>query len=292
MFQLKKTIRGIAIVAVLCGLMMVTAAATEGTVTADTLRLRSEASTSSTILTSVSKGAVVEVTGSAVDGWYPVSYLTYTGYMSAEYLTVYDATYGQVTTSGSSLNVRSGADTSYGKVSTLADGAVVTILDTVGDWYQISYNSITGYVYSQYITIVDSSVAAAVATSSSAVGDQVVSYALSYLGCPYVYGAAGTSSFDCSGLTSYIYNTLLGYSINRTASAQATNGVYVAKADLQPGDLVFFATGSSSTAVTHVGIYIGDGQFVHASSTGSCVRIDDLSSGYYSTRYLSARRIA
>lgn len=292
MVRLRRTMRGLVVTAALCGLLAVSAAATEGTVT-DSLRLRSAGNTDGTILTTLSAGTTLEVTGAAIDGWYPVTYASYTGYVAAEYVTLSedDTVYGQVSTTGGTLNLRSGAGTTFDKISSLANGTIVTVLGLENDWYQISYNGTTGYVTSEYFTIVDAATAAAASTVSSfsAIGDQVVAKALTYLGTPYVYGSSGPSSFDCSGFTSYVYSAL-GYSINRTSSNQTTNGVAISKSDLQPGDLVFFAT-SSSGSVSHVGIYIGDGQFIHASTSGYQVRIDDLSSGYYSGRYVCARRI-
>ncbi len=292
MVRLRRTIRGLVVTAALCGLLAVSAAATEGTVT-DSLRLRSAGSTDATILMTLSAGTTIEVTGAAVDGWYPVTYASYTGYVAAEYVTLSedDTVYGQVTTTGGTLNFRSGAGTSFDKISSLSNGSIVTVLGLENDWYQVSYNGTTGYVTSEYLTIVDAATAAAASSvsSSSSIGDQVVAKALTYLGTPYVYGSSGPYSFDCSGFTSYVYSSL-GYSLNRSSSNQTSNGVAVSKSDLQPGDLVFFAT-SSSGNVSHVGIYIGDGQFIHASTNTYQVIISDLSSGHYNSVYVGARRI-
>ena len=125
--------------------------------------------------------------------------------------------------------------------------------------------------------------------ASSGLGQQVVDYAKQYLGTPYVYGGNGPNSFDCSGYTSYVYRHF-GYTLNRTASGQLSNGVSVSKSELQPGDLVFFKDGGSKP-VSHVGIYIGGGQFIHASTSTYEVRINDLTSGYYNNVYVYARRI-
>ena len=131
---------------------------------------------------------------------------------------------------------------------------------------------------------------AVVATaSSSSLGQQVVDYAKQYLGCPYVYGGNGPSSFDCSGYTSYVYRHF-GYTLNRTASTQLSNGTSVSKSELQPGDLVFFKY-NTSKAASHVGIYIGGGQFIHASTNTYTVKIDDLTRGHYANVYVGARRI-
>lgn len=117
----------------------------------------------------------------------------------------------------------------------------------------------------------------------------IVSVAQNYMGVPYVWGGTSPSGFDCSGFTQYVMRKC-GYSINRTAAAQYSNGSYVSYDNLQSGDLVFFANTYSAGGITHVGIYIGGGQFIHAANGG--VKISSLSESYYSSRYYGARRIA
>ena len=117
----------------------------------------------------------------------------------------------------------------------------------------------------------------------------IVSVAQNYMGVPYVWGGTSPSGFDCSGFTQYVFRQC-GYSINRTAAAQYSNGSYVSYDSLQAGDLVFFANTYSASGITHVGIYIGGGQFIHAANGG--VKISSLSESYYSSRYYGARRIA
>ena len=278
------------------------AASGVGTVNTDALRLRNEANTTSTILATASEGDTVVILEDAGNGWYKVDYNTVEGYMSGEYLTVSaqaDVTigYGLVQAGGSTLNVRSGPGTTYSKVTTLSDGAVVSIVGIDNGWYKIKTSSgATGYVSSEYmVTCKDSSgsrgdgtTAVAVASNSS-MGQQIVDYAKQFLGVPYVYGGNGPSSFDCSGFTSYIYRHF-GYTLNRTASTQLSNGVAVSKSELQPGDLVFFRYNTSYPA-SHVGIYIGNGQFIHASTNKYQVQIDQLLTGHYANVYIAGRRI-
>lgn len=108
------------------------------------------------------------------------------------------------------------------------------------------------------------------------------------LGKPYRYGHAGPNAFDCSGLTSYIYGKL-GINLSRSSRDQVNHGVKVAKKDLQYGDLVFFA--KNGKTINHVGIYVGDGNFVHAPQAGKVVSITTLMSGYHSNTYFTARRV-
>jgi cell wall-associated NlpC family hydrolase len=125
--------------------------------------------------------------------------------------------------------------------------------------------------------------AAAAVAAPNAAAQVAVNTALAQVGDRYVYGATGPNSFDCSGLTSFSYKAA-GVSIPRTSKAQSTFGTPVAKADLKPGDLVFFYS-----PVSHVGMYIGNGQMVHASTASKPVAVVKLDS---MPSYAGARRVA
>ena len=136
------------------------------------------------------------------------------------------------------------------------------------------------------MTIID---AAEAASSGSA--SEVVDLAMQYLGYPYCYGGSSPSGFDCSGFVRYVYSQFC-CSLNRTASAQMSNGTSVSMSELQPGDLVFFLkSGSGASRASHVGIYIGGGQFIHASTSSTGVIISDMDSAYYTTGFVGGRRI-
>jgi cell wall-associated NlpC family hydrolase len=107
--------------------------------------------------------------------------------------------------------------------------------------------------------------------------------ALALRGAPYVYGGSTPAGFDCSGFTSYVYGKL-GITLAHSSYDQWTSGPRVPRADLRPGDLVFFA------GLGHVGIYIGDGRFVHAPHTGTVVSVDRLSGSWYGAEYDGAVR--
>ena len=112
-------------------------------------------------------------------------------------------------------------------------------------------------------------------------GTKILETAYTKLGSPYVWGATGPNSFDCSGFTSWVYRQH-GISLSRTAQSQSQGGTAVERSDLQPGDLVFF--GSSSGRITHVGIYVGDGKMVHSPQTGDVVKISPLQKNYVCAR--------
>ncbi len=118
---------------------------------------------------------------------------------------------------------------------------------------------------------------------SSTLGGQAVAIAMQYLGTPYVWGGAAPGGFDCSGLTMYVW-AQLGVSLPHNAAAQYGYGSPVPRNALEPGDLVFF------DGLGHVGLYVGNGAFIHAPHTGDVVRISTLS-GWYSDNYVGARRV-
>ena len=128
---------------------------------------------------------------------------------------------------------------------------------------------------------------ASVSRGSYDKGIEVVNYACKFLGKPYVYGATGPNSFDCSGLTQYVYRKF-GTELTRTTYTQGKQGVRVDRKNLKAGDLVFFNTQGS---LSHVGIYMGNGKFIHAPRSGKPVMISSLADGYYSQRFETARRI-
>lgn len=213
--------------------------------------------------------------------------------------------------SASSVYVRSKATTSSDIVTSLIKNTDVTVTGEDGDWYKVEFNDFKGYIYKELLSDnkieetnrsnsnrdkeVESTLTATSTTTSTATttakGLEIVEYAKQYLNCPYVYGGAGSQSFDCSGFTMYVYKHF-GYSLSHSATAQSNNGVYVAKEDLQPGDLVFFLDYETMDGIGHCGIYIGDGNFIHASSgSGYCVKISTLLSGSYYNRYATARRL-
>ena len=186
---------------------------------------------------------------------------------------------------GNNVRFRSGPSLNSKVLGELFYGNSVTITGTDGDWTAITYNGQAGYVSSQYVT---KGAYKNTSTGNSELGRQIADYALQFVGYRYTWGGASPSSgFDCSGLTSYVYKQF-GYDLNRVANDQARNGSHVDASDLQPGDLLCFYSGGSY--IGHVGLYIGDGKFVHAANSSSGVIITELS-GYYSQRGYEARRI-
>ena len=254
-------------------------------ITADAVNFRSGPSTSYSSLGSFNKGDKVEYLGTS-GSWVKVKYNNKTGYVYGSYVGNY-ATITQYVTA-TTLNVRSGAGTSYSVLGSLSKGTKVEVISTTNGWSKINYNGSIGYVSSQYLS--SSSTDSSTSTTSSSV-NKVISLAKSLLGTSYVWGAQGPSTFDCSGFTYYVFKNAANITLPRVSQDQSTYGTYVSKSNLKVGDLVFFDTnGANDGNVSHVGIYLGNNQFIHASSSKGKVVISEMSS-YYSGAYVNARRV-
>ena len=277
------------------------AAATDvevGTVTGDVLRLRSEPSTSAEIVGYAYEGEKVAVL-EAADGWYSVYYDGLSGYMSAEFLSVAavdNIDLGTAYIDGTTVRMRAQPNTDSSIMAVYNTGDELKVIGINNGWYKVVTTAGTGYVKGDYVRLGSGStdsasdVDSASSTTVSSTAEAVVEYAKQFLGVPYVYGGTSSAGFDCSGLIYYVYREF-GITLERVACNQYySNGTYVEKSDLAVGDLVFFS--SSSSSIGHVGMYIGDGQFIHASSGSSyCVTISSLSESYYTARYVGAKRI-
>ena len=206
------------------------------------------------------------------------------------------------------VNVRQEANTSSAIVTAVALNTEVQVYSEENGWSKVKVNNVDGYISSSLLSDTKKETSRSQTTSrkssstktnkttteaattnvpASGNGSAIVATAKQYLGYKYVYGGSSPSTgFDCSGFTSYVFKQH-GITLSRTSAGQYGNGVAVSRANLQPGDLVMF--GKSS--ITHVAIYIGGGQIIHASTPSTGVRIDSLSTGYYNNNYYGARRI-
>ncbi len=167
-------------------------------------------------------------------------------------------------------------------------GRRVTVLGLEGDWYRVEASGKTGYLFSKYVRLAEEEEDEELPEAGD-LAESVIALARKNLGVPYCYGGTSPNGFDCSGLVYYCFLSS-GVKLNRTASGQYTQGVYVEKDRLEPGDLVFFVS-PGTWSIGHVGIYIGDGEFIHASTGNHEVMISELSSSYWETNYYGARRI-
>ena len=267
-----------------------------GATTGSSLRLRSGPSLDASVITMLDEDVPVAVLDNTLDGWYKINYNGNTGFVSADYMlidqdNIFDA-YGRV--EGDGVNVRSTSSTDGQVLTVMNRNSIATVSGFEDGWYKITANGVDGYIRSDYLTMCGSSFSAAGSLGSSA--NDVVSFAKQYLGTRYAYGGSSPSGFDCSGFTMYVYKNF-GYSLPHTATGQWQSGygtrIYNIS-ELQPGDLVFFCDPSRSNgkACSHAGIYVGNGQHIHSSSSRSGgVIISDLTSGYYNTYFVGGIRL-
>lgn len=291
-----------------------------GFVNTNGLNFRQQPGTDSTILATANSGECVVVLGQEGE-WYRVNYNLQVGYMSAAYLNVAsaeNAELGNGRVTGSSVNVRSGPSTDYPKTGTVSQGETCYIIGLNNGWYKILLNGSAGYIRSDFLELTEcpyenrasshspqyyrggkaigtlptgsTAAPAAVSYTGYATGAQIVEKAKQYLGTPYVYGGASPSGFDCSGFVYYVFGTF-GISVGRTPAAQNGVGTYVAKSDLQPGDIVLFSGTGGSSGISHAGIYVGGGQFIHSPNSRSTVSFADLTTGYWSDHYYTGRHV-
>ena len=228
-------------------------------------------------------------------GWYEVQVSGKSGWCSPDYIT----TGSTPVVSSSSSSSGSGEDGTVtasclnvrespvdGSVLThVYRGDKVTIVSTASNgWYEIKIAGGTGWCSPDYITKgeVDTS-----SDSSSSLRDQIVEEAMKYLGVPYVYAGCSPSGFDCSGLVKYVY-AQFGYDLYHGSTTQYRNATPISKDELQKGDLVFFTT---SGGIDHVGIYIGNNQYIHAQSYGNPVNIKSLSESWSAEHYYGAATV-
>jgi cell wall-associated NlpC family hydrolase len=296
---------------------------TTGTVTSDDVNIRKTSSVDSKVVAEVKKGDTVTITGEN-DSWFEIrrtngdmAYVSksYVDGKAPEKIAVASSSsdgagevkaasvdkqeqavsgkYAQVD-APSGLKIRSGAGTSYEQAGVLECGEYVNAISVMDGWVRIKADDGTeGYVSSDYITLYDGEKPENEAKTSTSQGEQVVSFAEQYIGTPYVWGGTNLSSgVDCSGFVYSVYKNF-GITLNRSSSSMALQGTTVSKAGLVPGDLVFFDTdGYNDGSISHVGIYVGDGQYIHSSSGKSYgVTISSLSDSYSISTYVTARRM-
>ncbi|MDR0861960.1 MAG: C40 family peptidase [Oscillospiraceae bacterium] len=314
MMSIKKPARtficALLIAAAISGAVSVTASAGDiaygaATVSASLLNVRSGPSTESSIIATVGENVIVVILDKANDEWYYINYNGTKGYAKAEYfknvlLAENFSAIGTVT--AKDVFLRESPSTSANVLGTYDTDTVMSVIGINTGWYKVRYDGKTGYLRSDFMEITGSASGTtrantaaksggSTAPAHSETGNEIADFALQYLGYKYVYGGASPSGFDCSGFTSYVYKQF-GYGITRNASGQwRDNGTKISKSELAAGDLVFFSS-NGGKSVTHVGLYIGDQEFIHASGTNVGVVISRLDSSYYQNVWWGAKRIA
>ncbi len=283
----------------------------KATVTASVLNVRSGPSTNDIVISKINTGTEVEVLEES-NGWYKVKLKNgQVGWASAQYLSTNSTSDNQENSNDQQdfsnevsisktgivkadvLNIRSNPGTNNSIIGKLYNGESITVLSEQNNWYKIKKsNGQTGWVSAQYISLnndqQDSSNEATDENIDKA--DKVVALAEKQIGKPYVWGAEGPDSFDCSGLVYYVYKEAVGINLPRVSRDQYNVGTYISKENLKPGDLVFSSTNDAGT-ITHVGIYVGDNKMIHSPNSGKNVEKVDLSNNYWKNCYVGAKRV-
>ncbi|HHV94898.1 MAG TPA: SH3 domain-containing protein [Clostridiaceae bacterium] len=276
----------------------------KGVVTASVLNVRENVGTSSKIVAQIKKGMEINVLESrsiaGSETWYHIEAGNVKGWVCGDYISFDFKPIDKGVITGNVVNVRASHDIKAKVIGQVKQGEKFDVYSWYGDWYKIKLeNGSFGWVNYEYINtnygLGKRPTVTLASRGQSTEGDrnsdlrqQVVDLAKSFYGVKYVWGGTSPNGFDCSGLVYYVYKRI-GITLNRVAADQAKQGIKVSKAELKPGDLVFFNTGSGY--IDHTGIYIGNGQFIHASGGRGRVVIDSLNQGYYSRVLVTARRI-
>jgi hypothetical protein len=220
--------------------------------------------------------------------------------------------YGKIVSEN--VTLRKAPSIRYKPTAFLQQGAIIYVMSANNGWYEVVSGNQIGYIQSNDVKLIDKNdiesqhmqlllkrgqtIVTRVEPTfvddykeekEAEFGAKIVSTAKQYLGIPYKSGGTNTNGFDCSGFVYYVYNKA-GYPLSRMMSEQYKAGTPVKKSELKPGDILFFQN-THVNGMSHVGIYTGNGQFIHSPRTGKTVSYADLNSEYWVEHYYGAVRI-
>ena len=266
-----------------------------GEVVKESVYLRKEASWSSSNYGIVAKGSRVEILEKG-PVWIKVRYANNIGYISKDYISIIDNSQQSPEDSNSSKEnaeiikesvfLRKSPTWGSEKTKILPVGTKVEYIGIEGQWVKIKHGNDTGYISNEYVKILSDKDELIRKEKQ----DKLVALAMKQVGKPYVYGATGPDSFDCSGLVQYLYKEALGIVIPRVSRDQAKVGVSVTLDQIQVGDIIAFDDNKDGV-VTHVGMYVGDGKFIQALKPGKPVELTSINSKYWKGIISTIRRV-
>lgn len=193
----------------------------------------------------------------------------------------------------SNVNMRNESNVSSKVITRLNMDEKINLISRSGDWSRVETSSgEVGWVNNDFVAAKDYDTSKEV-KKPIPLGQQIANYTRKFIGIKYVWGGTSPKGFDCSGLVKYVYDNF-GIYLERVAADQAKQGKRITRNNLMPGDLVFFDTDGGHNYINHVGIYLGNGDFIQASSgydNGHKIVISDMSNGFYANAYMTARRL-
>ena len=261
------------------------------------LNVREEPSTTSSIVGKMYNNAACEILGE-VEGWYHIQSGEVEGYVSSDYIITgieakllgMELAYTRAVVQVDGLNVRAGAGEEYEIITKVAEGHELEVIETTDGWVKCVLNTDEVYVKEEYVEVKEG-LNTAITLSQFKYGMEVsdvrvdlCEYALQFVGNPYVWGGTSlTKGADCSGFVLSIYKNY-GITLPHYSRSQSNYGTEISYTDALPGDLLFY--GNSKSTISHVAIYIGDGQIVHANDEKTGIIV---SNAYYRTPVKACR---
>lgn len=251
----------------------------------ETLNVRETPSADSSMVGKMPKNAAGEIL-ETLDGWYKIQSGDVTGYVSADYLITGEEAAARAeevkqtiaTVKTPTLNVREEPNTECSILALMPQGEELNVLEDLSSWVKVDLDNTNGFISKDYVDISVQLPKAMTMTEvryGNGVSDvrvDLISYATQFVGNPYVWGGTSlTNGADCSGFTLSIF-AKYGVYLPHSSKAQANCGTRISASEAKPGDLFFYGSGSS---ISHVAIYIGNGQIVHASSKKTGIKISN-----------------
>lgn len=251
----------------------------------ETLNVRETPSANSSMVGKMPKNAAGEIL-ETLDGWYKIQSGDVTGYVSADYLITGEEAAARAeevkqtiaTVKTPTLNVREEPNTECSILALMPQGEELNVLEDLSGWVKVDLDNTNGFISKDYVDISVQLPKAMTMTEvryGNGVSDvrvDLISYATQFVGNPYVWGGTSlTNGADCSGFTLSIF-AKYGVYLPHSSKAQANCGTRISASEAKPGDLFFYGSGSS---ISHVAIYIGNGQIVHASSKKTGIKISN-----------------